>query len=69
VLAYGIYQLCIKEVGPSLTGIFLYLMPVYGVVLATLALGESFFAYHALGLVLVVGGVLLATDPFRKAAR
>jgi drug/metabolite transporter (DMT)-like permease len=66
VLAYGIYQIGIKAVGPSVTGVFLYLIPVYGVVLATLLLGESFHPYHAAGLVLVVAGVVLATDPFRK---
>jgi drug/metabolite transporter (DMT)-like permease len=66
VLAYGIYQIGVKQVGPSVTGVFLYLMPVYGVVLAALTLGESFQTYHALGLVLVVAGVVLATDPFRR---
>lgn len=68
VLAYSIYQFGVKEVGPSVTGVFLYLIPVYGVLLAAVALGESFHAYHAAGLVLVVGGVLLATDPFRGRA-
>jgi drug/metabolite transporter (DMT)-like permease len=66
VLAYGIYQIGVKAVGPSVTGVFLYLIPVYGVVLAALLLGESFHPYHATGLVLVVAGVVLATDPFRK---
>ena len=66
VLAYGIYQIGIKAVGPSVTGVFLYLIPVYGVVLAALLLGESFHPYHAAGLLLVVAGVVLATDPFRK---
>ena len=66
--AYGIYQYGVKEVGPSVTGVFLYLIPVYGVVLAVLALGESFRAYHAIGLILVVAGVVLATDPFRRRA-
>jgi drug/metabolite transporter (DMT)-like permease len=66
VLAYGIYQIGIKAVGPSVTGVFLYLIPVYGVVLAALVLGESFHPYHAAGLLLVVAGVVLATDPFRK---
>lgn len=68
VLAYGIYQLGVEKVGPSVTGVFLYLIPVYGVVLANLTLGETFLTYHAVGLVLVVGGVVLATDPFRKRA-
>lgn len=67
VLAYGIYQLGVEKVGPSVTGVFLYLIPVYGVGLAIALLGEAFFAYHALGLILVVGGVVLATDPFRRA--
>lgn len=65
VLAYGFYQIGVREVGPSVTGVFLYLIPVYGVVLAWLALGESFHPYHAVGLVLVIAGVVLATNPFR----
>jgi drug/metabolite transporter (DMT)-like permease len=66
VLAYGIYQLGVEKVGPSITGVFLYLIPVYGVGLAIALLGESLFVYHAIGLILVVGGVVLATDPFRS---
>jgi drug/metabolite transporter (DMT)-like permease len=66
--AYGIYQYGVKVVGPSITGVFFYLVPVYGVLLAALTLGESFRAYHALGLVLVIAGVVLATDPFRKSS-
>ncbi|MCC6948997.1 MAG: DMT family transporter [Bradyrhizobiaceae bacterium] len=33
---------------------------------AMVALGESFHPYHALGLVLVIAGVVLATNPFAK---
>jgi drug/metabolite transporter (DMT)-like permease len=68
VLAYGSFQIGVREVGPSVTGVFFYLIPVYGVLLATLLLGEFLHAYHAVGLVLVVAGVVLATDPFRKSA-
>jgi drug/metabolite transporter (DMT)-like permease len=64
--AYGIYQYGVKEAGPSVTGVFFYLVPVYGVILATLTLGESFRTYHAVGLILVIAGVVLATDPFRR---
>ena len=66
VLAYGFFQVGVREVGPSVAGIFFYLNPVYGVLLAWLFLGESFHVYHAIGLVLVVGGVVLATNPFLK---
>jgi drug/metabolite transporter (DMT)-like permease len=66
VLAYSFMQIGVRELGPSITGVFLYLIPVYGALLATTLLGESFHAYHAVGLVLVVAGVALATDPFRR---
>ncbi len=62
--AYGVYQLCVKEVGPSITGVFMYFMPVYSAALAALTLGESFLTYHVIGLVLVLGGVALASNPF-----
>ena len=53
--------------GASLTGIFMYLMPVYGVVLAYLFLGERLQAHHIAGIVLVLGGVLMATLPPRRS--
>jgi drug/metabolite transporter (DMT)-like permease len=60
--AYGVYQICVKEVGPSITGVFMYFMPVYSAALAALTLGESFLIYHVVGLVLVLGGVALASE-------
>jgi drug/metabolite transporter (DMT)-like permease len=66
VLAFWIYQVGVREAGPSVTGVFLYLIPVYGIALASLTLGEAIHVYHVAGLVLVIAGVVLATDPFRK---
>ncbi len=66
VLAYGTFQMCVKRVGPSVTGVFMYLIPLYGVLLAVLFLGERFHAYHAVGLILVIAGVVFATDPFNR---
>lgn len=63
VLSFSTYQYGIKKVGPALTSIFLYLLPVYGIVLAVTFLGETFRPYHAIGLVLVLGGIILATAP------
>jgi drug/metabolite transporter (DMT)-like permease len=62
VLAFTCYQYGIKLVGPSVTSVFMYLLPPYGVGLAALVLGEELHAYHAVGLVLVISGVLLATQ-------
>lgn len=63
VLSFSAYQYGVKTVGPALTSIFLYLLPVYGIALAVLFLGEAPRPYHAVGLVLVLGGVVLATAP------
>ncbi len=64
--AFGLFQVCVKRVGPSVTGIFFYLTPVFGVIIAILVLGEQFRGYHAVGLVLVIAGVVIATDPFNR---
>ncbi|WP_454684933.1 DMT family transporter [Ancylobacter moscoviensis] len=66
VLAFGLFQYCVRVAGASVTANFLYLMPVYGVVLAVLLLGEELHLYHAVGFVLILGGVILAT---RRPAR
>lgn len=66
VIAFGFYQILVKRAGPSLTGMSLYLLPVYGAALAVLTLGERLYAYHAVGLALVLGGIALATEPFKK---
>ena len=61
ILSYWSYQCSVRTVGPSVTAVFMYLLPVYGIALAVLFLGESFRLYHAVGLVLAIGGVVLAT--------
>lgn len=57
------FQFGIRRLGAPVAGVFMYLMPPYGVGLAVLFLGETFHAYHAVGIVLVSGGVVLATLP------
>ena len=68
LLAFSGFQSGLRTFGPSITGISLYLMPVYGVVLAILLLDERPEAYHAAGIVLVLAGVVLATYPKRKGS-
>ncbi len=63
LLAFSAFQYGVKIVGSSLAGVFLYLLPVYGVTLAILFLGEDLAAYHGWGILLVLGGVVMATVP------
>ncbi len=63
VFSYSSYQYGIRNVGPSVTSVFMYLSPAYGIFIAVLFLGEQFRLYHAVSLVLLIGGVVLATGP------
>lgn len=65
LLAFSGFQYGVRTLGPSLAGIFLYLMPAYGVVLAIIFLGETLSGFHFAGGALVIGGVVLATLPKR----
>ncbi|KZL04521.1 putative DMT superfamily transporter inner membrane protein [Pseudovibrio axinellae] len=66
------YQYSIKLVGPSIAGMFMYLMTPYGVGMAVLFLGEKLQMFHYLGFLPIMAGLLLATLPsmvFKKTAR
>ncbi|PHP67840.1 EamA family transporter [Zhengella mangrovi] len=70
LIAFGGFQFGVRVLGPSVAAVFMYLLPPYGVTLAVLVLGETFHAYHAAGIVMVMGGIILATFPvarFRSA--
>ncbi len=61
VLAFLAYQWLVREVGAMRTGMALYFMPIVGVGLAAIFLGERLHAYHLAGTLLTIGGVVLAT--------
>lgn len=63
ILAFMAFQYGVRAVGPTLAGVFMYLMPISGLLMATFLLGEAFETYHLAGLVFVLGGVMIATLP------
>lgn len=63
VLAFIAYQYGIRVLGPAPAGIFMYLLPPVGVLLAVLFLGERFLPFHQIGLLFVMSGVIIATMP------
>lgn len=63
LLAFSGFQYGLRTLGASVSGIFMYLLPAYGVVLAVLLLGEQIHIYHLVGITLVLGGVGFATIP------
>ena len=63
IAAFLAYQHSVRVAGPAIAGIFMYLLPVYGVGLAVLLLGEKFEQFHMVGILTILGGVILATFP------
>ncbi|WP_417773254.1 DMT family transporter [Stappia sp.] len=69
VLAFSTFQYGVKVVGPSTTGLFMYLLPPYGVLMSVVFLGEELHLYHFAGFAFIMAGLILATAPRRLIDR
>jgi drug/metabolite transporter (DMT)-like permease len=63
VVSFIMYYNGIKEVGAAKASIFINVMPVSAVIMATFFLGETFTWAHAVGAVFVLSGVYVGTNP------
>jgi drug/metabolite transporter (DMT)-like permease len=68
ILAQIFYVRGVGLIGANRAGLFVNLVPVFGTLLSVVVLGEDFFAYHAVALALVLGGIWLAETSGRRAA-
>ncbi|HEX4173074.1 MAG TPA: DMT family transporter [Acetobacteraceae bacterium] len=60
-IAYLFFNRGIELIGAARAGQSWHLMPVFGSVLAVLFLDERFFLFHAVGIALIGGGIILAS--------
>lgn len=60
-LGYFAYNRTVEVLGANTAGLTVYLVPVFGTVLAVLLLGERPHLYHAVGIGLIALGIYLAT--------
>ena len=60
-IAYLFFNRGIELIGAARAGQSWHLMPIFGSILAVLFLGEDFYAYHAAGIILIAGGIILAS--------
>jgi drug/metabolite transporter (DMT)-like permease len=67
ILAQVFYMKGVDALGPNRAGLFINLVPIWGTALAIIILGEDFQPYHALALVLVLGGIGLSERSVRRA--
>jgi drug/metabolite transporter (DMT)-like permease len=61
VLSFIFWNYGVDKVGANQAGIFIHLMPVFSIILAILFLGERMRGFHAVGMLLIFGGILLTT--------
>jgi drug/metabolite transporter (DMT)-like permease len=61
VAAFIFWNRGVAAVGPNEAGFTLYLLPTFGTLLAIAFLGETFGAFHAVGIATIIAGVILAT--------
>jgi drug/metabolite transporter (DMT)-like permease len=67
-VAYLLFFALIQKAGPVYAGLVTYLVPPLALAYGAVFLGERFGAYAFLGLVLILGGVALATGSVRLAS-
>ena len=60
LLAYIIWNYCMKELGPVVTNNYLYLQPLVTMIVAYFTLGEEVTFLGYLGCVLIIGGLIIS---------
>jgi drug/metabolite transporter (DMT)-like permease len=66
VLAYLFWNRGVEEVGANVAGLFVHLMPVFGIVLAWAFLGEDLAPFHVAGIALILAGIWLTSRYGRR---
>jgi drug/metabolite transporter (DMT)-like permease len=66
VLAYLFWNRGVEQVGANVAGLFVHLMPLYGVVLAWLVLGEGLALFHVAGIALILTGIWITSRLGRR---
>ena len=68
ILAYIFWNRGVELVGPQVAGLFVHLMPLFGVLLAWLFLGERFEVYHGGGAAMILAGIWITSRRGRAVA-
>ncbi|HWJ95000.1 MAG TPA: DMT family transporter [Telluria sp.] len=63
VVAYRCWGLGVQRMGPNVAAFFSNLTPLFAALMSAAFLGEWPHLYHAIGFVLIVGGILVSSRP------
>lgn len=59
-IAYSLYNISVKHIGPSRTSIFINLTPVFGVVSSVILLDENFSPWYLVAFLVILSGIFVA---------
>jgi drug/metabolite transporter (DMT)-like permease len=65
ILSYIFWNHAVSKVGPNTAGYFIHLIPVFGILLSVLLLGEAIHAFHLAGIACVFSGICLTAKRIR----
>ena len=65
-VAVSIWTASVRVIGPNRASIFLNLVPVFGVAMAIIFLGEQLFDFHMIGAAFIAAGMVLVISMARK---
>lgn len=68
ILAYVFWNRSVAALGPSTTGMFMHLMPVFSAGLAVIFLGETLAWYHPVAFAIIIAGIVLVTTQVGAAS-
>jgi len=68
VVSYFCWNYGVIRIGPNKAGTFLHLIPLFGIVLSVIFLGETIQFYHLLGAMLIATGIVLTNLAKNTAA-
>ena len=59
IVSYFCYNRGVELIGANRAGLFIHLSPVFGTIMAILFLGETFFWFHGIGIIMIISGIIL----------
>jgi drug/metabolite transporter (DMT)-like permease len=68
IVAQVLFIKGVEYIGANRAGLFINAVPIFGTFLAVILLGEVFHLYHAVALILVLGGIWIAELSSRRYA-
>lgn len=66
ILAYLFWNYGVEKLGAHAAGLFIHLVPLWGMILSVSFLGEKLYAFHFWGIVLIFSGIYLAVISGKK---